>query len=62
MSTLITSCALLLASAAPAMAQPTAEEPGARQPASEDIIVTGEKADRTIQHTTPASPSPRPKS
>jgi len=52
MSTLITSCALLLASAAPAMAQPTAEEPGARQPASEDIIVTGEKADRTIQHTT----------
>lgn len=53
MSKLFTSCALLLASATPAIAQPIAEAPSAsNQPASDEIVVTGEKADRTIQHTT----------
>ncbi|WP_068079902.1 TonB-dependent receptor [Novosphingobium rosa] len=51
MSSLFTSCALLLASAAPAPAS-TEAPAGNSQPASDDIIVTGEKADRTIQHTT----------
>lgn len=52
MSMLFTSCALLLTSAAPAMAKPMAEEGAAPSVPSEEIIVTGEKSDRTIRHTT----------
>lgn len=51
MHTLFTSCALLLGSAAPAMAQPT-DTPPTWPPPTDTIIVTGEKAERTVQHTT----------
>jgi outer membrane receptor protein involved in Fe transport len=49
MHSLLSSCALLLMGATPAVAQP-ADQPPAQQ--GDDIIVNGEKADRTIQHTT----------
>jgi hypothetical protein len=61
MSTLFASCALLLTSAAPALAQPAAEEPATSQ-TSDDIIVTGEKSDRTIRHTTTSIAVTTPKS
>lgn len=52
MPTPFTSCALLLLSSTSAVAHPSTPEPSADQTAPDDIIVTGEKSDRTIRHTT----------
>lgn len=52
MSTLITSCALLLLNSTSAVAGLSTEESSANQTSPGEIIVTGEKSGRTIQHTT----------